>query len=130
MDSLNNVRNKGLFKSIISGTIVAVTSTLIMILIFALLIRFFNIKDTFIFPVNQIIKVTSLFIGSFVSLKGVKSNGFLKGILIGLIYFVLSFIVFSILQNKFSLTMSNVYDLILTTLMGGIVGLIVIHLVR
>ena len=130
MDSLNNVRNKGLFKSIISGTIVAVASTLIMILIFALLIRFFNIKDTFIFPVNQIIKVTSLFIGSFVSLKGVKSKGFLQGLLIGLIYFVLSFIVFSILQNKFSLTMSNVYDLILTTLMGGIVGIIVIHLVR
>jgi len=121
---------KELFKSIIKGTIVSVLSTLIMILIFALIIRFFNIKDSWIFPINQIIKVISLFIGTFIALKGIKSQGFIKGLVVGLFYFLFSYIVFSILQNNFTITISNIYDLLLTALMGAIIGSIVVHIGR
>ena len=115
------------FLSLFSGTLLSIASTLIMILLFALLIRFFNISDNVIFPINQIIKVVSLFLGIIVVLNKQNNNGFLKGILLGFLYYLLSTIVFSILQGGFSFKLNNLFDLLLTTLIGGIIGLIVVN---
>lgn len=128
--SIKSDEKKNLILSVLSGTIVAISITLILILIFALLIRFLNISDNWIFPVNQVIKVISMFVGAVVFLKKHREKGFLKGILLGVTYYLLSYIVFSILQGGFTLSISNVYDLILTTLMGGLVGIIVVNILK
>jgi putative membrane protein (TIGR04086 family) len=122
------VKHENIIVSIIKGAVVSVAVTLVLILAFALIIRFFNVNDNIIFPVNQVIKVVSLFVGVMILTKGNKEKGLLKGVLLGLIYFVLSFALFSILQGDFSFQLSNFYDLILTSLMGGIVGLIAVHI--
>ena len=119
---------KQLLFSVFSGTLLAIASTLIMILLFALIIRFFNISDNFIFPVNQVIKVISLFLGILIVLKKQSNKGFLKGILLGLLYYILSTIVFSILQGSFSFRLNNLLDLLLTILIGGIIGIIVVNI--
>ena len=118
---------KQVIVSIFSGTLLAIASTLIMILLFALIIRFFNISVGAIFPVNQVIKVVSLFLGIMIVLKKNNQKGFLKGLLLGLLYFVLSTIVFSILQGGFSFKLNNFFDMILTTLIGGIIGIILVN---
>ena len=118
---------KQVIVSIFSGTLLAIASTLIMILLFALFIRFFNISDGAIFPVNQVIKVVSLFLGIIIVLKKNNQKGFLKGLLLGLLYFVLSTIVFSILQGGFSFKLNNFFDMILTTLISGIIGIILVN---
>ena len=118
---------KQVIVSIFSGTLLAIASTLIMILLFALIIRFFNISDGAIFPVNQVIKVVSLFLGIMIVLKKNNQKGFLKGLLLGLLYFVLSTIVFSILQGGFSFKLNNFFDMILTALIGGIIGIILVN---
>jgi len=117
-----------LFLNILKGTLVAVSFTLILILIFALLIRFFNISDSWIFPVNQVIKVISLFAGVIASIKMSYEKGFIKGILLGISYYLLSYIIFSILQGTISFEMSNIYDFILTTMMSGLIGIIVVNI--
>lgn len=127
---LQTSKNRGAVMSVVSGTVVAICLTLVFILLFALLIRFFNIPDGVIFPVNQVIKVVSMFIGAVIFLKKQNNRGFLKGLVLGLCYYILSFIVFSILQGSFSVTLSNVIDLLLTTLMGGIIGIIVVNVIR
>ena len=116
-----------LFVLLLSSVLVSVASTLIMILLFALLIRFFNISDAWIFPVNQIIKVVSILFGVIIILKNNNGKGFLKGILLAFVYFILSTIVFSILQGSFSFKLNNFYDLLLTALIGGIIGIIVVN---
>ena len=116
--------------STLKGSIVAVSLTLIMILVFAMLIRFFNINDNWIFPVNQVIKIVSLFFGICISIKQLKQNGFLQGVLVAITYFIINYFIFSILQGYFAITMSNIYDLLLTTIMGGIIGIIIINLKR
>ena len=123
----NKVNKKQLFVSLLSSVLVSVATTLIMILLFAVVIRFFDINDNWIFPVNQIIKVLSLLFGIMIMLKQNNSQGFYKGILLGITYFLLSTIVFSILQNSFSFKMNNIYDMLLTTLIGGIIGIIVVN---
>ena len=119
---------KNFWFKILNGTVVSVCSTLILILLFALIIRFTNIGDSWIFPINQIIKIASLFIGTLVALKGMREKGLIKGLLIGFAYYILNIITFSILQGGFALTVSNIFDFILTTMMGGLIGLIVVHI--
>lgn len=128
--SIKREENKNLFLSVLSGTVVAISVTLILILLFALIIRFCNISDNWIFPVNQVIKIISMFIGAVVFLKKHREKGFVKGILLGVTYYLLSYIIFSILQGGFSFGINNLYDLILTTLMGGIIGIILVNLFK
>ena len=128
--AVKNDEKRSLLISIFNGTIVALSVTLVLILGFALIIRFFNVNESLIFPVNQIIKVISLLIGCFTFLKKNSKKGFIKGLLIGLLYYVLSYIIFSILQGSFSINISNFYDLILTTLMSGIIGIIIVNCIR
>lgn len=129
MNSSSLIKDKKqMLISIFSGTLVAVASTLMMILLFAVLIRFFNISDGWIFPVNQVIKVVSIFLGSLLIFKKSREKGFLKGLLLGFVYYLLSTIVFSVLQGSFSFKLSNLYDLMLTIFIAGIVGIIVVNI--
>lgn len=128
--SMKREEKKNLFFAILSGTIVAISVTLVLILLFALLIRFCNISDKWIFPINQVIKIISMFVGAIVFLKKHREKGFLKGILLGLSYYILSYIIFSILQGGFTLAINNLYDFILTTLMGGLIGIIVVNIMK
>lgn len=125
--SLKENKSNGILK-IVSGVAVGICVTLIGILLFAVVIRFVGINDKFIFPINQVIKAISLFVAMFVVLKGKNEKGLYKGLIVGFAYYVISFLVFAILQGKFSISISNFYDLLLTALMGGIIGLIVVHI--
>jgi len=124
--TLSSKRN--IFLSILKGALVAVSLTLIFILLLALFIRFFNINDNWIFPINQAIKLISLFAGIVATINGNHEKGFIKGILLSLLYFVLSFTVFSILQGSFNIKIGNLYDFILTVIAGGLIGIIVVNI--
>ena len=128
MSSSENIKRKNILFDVIKGSLTAVSITLILILLFAVLVRFLNISDGWIFPINQVIKVISLIFGVVVILKNNREKGFLKGLFLGAFYFVLSFFVFSILQGNFAFAMKNLYDFILTTLMGGLIGIIFVNI--
>ena len=124
-----SIKNSNML-NLLKGTLAAVSTTLILILLFALLIRFFDISDSWIFPVNQVIKVISLFVGIISTIKLDSKNGFLKGLLLAISYFLLSYIVFSILQGRLAFALTNLYDFLITVLMGGIIGIIVVNIKR
>lgn len=128
MSSSDGIKRKNLLFDVIKGALVSVSITLVLILLFAVIVRFLNISDSWIFPINQVIKVISIIFGVIVLLKNNREKGFLKGLLLGIIYFLLSFFVFSILQGDFSFALKNLYDLLLTTLMGGLVGIIYVNI--
>lgn len=124
-----SIKNSNIL-NLLKGTLAAVSTTLILILLFALLIRFFDISDSWIFPVNQVIKVISLFVGIISTIKVDAKNGFIKGLLLAISYFLLSYIVFSILQGRLAFALTNLYDFLITALMGGIIGIIVVNIKR
>ncbi len=106
--------------SIIKGVLFSVFISLILILIFALVIKLTNLSDGFIKPINQVIKILSIFLGVLLAVRKNREGAFFKGILIGLIYIVVSFLVFSALDKSFNLSWSILNDL----LFGGIAGAI------
>lgn len=130
MKSKMSQSSKNSIMAILGGALLSISITLILILVFALFIRYFDISNNWIFPVNQVIKIISLFIGIIVALKKLKNKGLMNGILIAITYFILSYLIFSILQGKFSISLNNLYDFILTMLMGGLIGIIVVNITK
>ena len=122
--------NKTELLQIVKGAIVAVSFSLVSILLFAFIIRFTGVSENAVMPINQIIKVASIFIGVKIALGIDKRKGALKGAIIGFIYTIIAYIVFSILASSFSLGISNLYDILFASIIGAICGIILVNLAR
>ena len=118
----------GTIKPIIKGVSVALAISLVAILLFAFLLRWTNISDSLIAPVNQVIKCVSIFLGVLFGLKKVKKNGIINGLLIGFFYTILAFLVFSLLDGAFNFDRSFLNDLIFSLVTGAICGIICVNL--
>ena len=113
---------------ILKGTLIALCVSLSLILIFAFLLKFTNIPDSAITPINQVIKGVSIFLGVFIGLKKAKELGLVSGLLIGLIYTLLAFIVFSILAGNFTFNLTLLTDMIFGAVIGAICGIICVNI--
>lgn len=120
--------NKGFILSVISGTFIAVISTLIGVLIFAGVIKISDLSYGVIKPVNQFIKVLSVFLGCFFGIKGNK--GLIKGILIGVLSTFLTYVIISIMGKETLFSLAFLIDIIFSVIIGGIVGIIVVNIRR
>ena len=58
--------------SVIKGSLIALSFSLVGILVFAFVLRFVTISDTAIKPINQVLKILSILIGVFCGLKKCK----------------------------------------------------------
>lgn len=125
--ALKNEKNK-LFPVVLKGVLVGLCVALVGILLFAFLLRFTSISDKFISPVNQVIKGVSIFAGVFLGMKKHKTNGLLSGLLIGFLFTVVAFLVFSLLDGAFVFDKTFLSDLIFGTIIGSICGIICVNL--
>ena len=114
---------KNLFKDVLLSTIIALVVSIILILLFALVIKLFDISENAIRPVNIVIKTLSIFIGIFSGVRNCNAVA-LKGMLIGLTYYLISFLLFSALSGNCSMENIKIADVvfaIITGLIGSIV---------
>ena len=114
--------------SVIKGSLIALCFTLVGILIFAFILKFTNIPESMILPVNQVIKGVSVFFGVFIGLKKSKEMGLVSGLLIGLIYTIVAFLVFSALNGSFLLDKRLLNDTLFGGVMGAICGIICVNI--
>ena len=77
---------------IVRGVVTALLTTLVSVLVFAFILSVTNLSDGVIKPINQIIKVVSVFLGCFLWVR--EDKGFVKGGLIGLISAILTLLIF------------------------------------
>lgn len=119
---------KGLFVALVKGVVAGLFVALLGILIFAFLLRFTSIPDTVIAPVNQVIKGVSIFFGVFFGMKHHKSMGLLSGLLIGFLFTIFAFLVFSILNGTFVFDRTFVNDIVFGCVIGAICGIICVNL--
>lgn len=118
--SLKGVKLNDFWSAVIKGSLWAVSITLIAILLFAVIIRFTNVPDSFIMPINQVIKVFSILIGTIMASKINPKNGLKMGFTIGVLYSVLAYIIFSILSTSFTFNMTNIIDIVFAGLIGAL----------
>ncbi|MGN0748587.1 MAG: TIGR04086 family membrane protein [Christensenellales bacterium] len=127
---VSEVSDQKVWLTVLKGSLIALSVSLVSILIFAFFIKYVAVPTSAIKPINQVIKGLSLFIGTFIALKKIDKMGLINGLLIGLIYTILAFVVFSILDGHFEFTKSLVNDLLFGGLIGGICGVIAINFRR
>lgn len=119
---------KSFIGQVIKGALSAISLALVLILLFAVLIRFTSLSDQFIKPVNQVIKIVCILFGVKLSLKHDKQKGWLKGLLIGFIFSVIAYLLFSILSMEFSFGLTTIVDIVFSSLIGLIAGVLLVNL--
>ena len=127
--TVSNGKNNILL-TILKGSLIALSVSLIGILIFAFVLRFVPISDTLIMPINQVIKGLSVLVGTIFALKKVNEMGLISGLLIGLVYTAVAFVTFSILDGNFDFSITILNDLLFGGIIGGICGIIAVNLKR
>ena len=127
--NIQNTKNKyPLIGYIAKGTLLALCTSLVLVLVFAFLLKFTNISDSAIAPVNQVIKGVSIFLGVFIGLRKCKELGLVSGLLIGFIYTLVAFLVFSILSGSFTFDLSLLTDAVFGAIIGAICGIICVNI--
>ncbi len=116
-----------LWLNILKGSLVSLAISLVLILIFAFFIKYVAVPESAIKPINQVIKGISLLVGTFIALKKSSQMGLVSGLLIGLSYTILAFVVFSILDGNFEFSKTLVNDLLFGGIIGGICGVIAVN---
>lgn len=123
-------KDRSFLLAIIKGSLIALCISLVGILIFAFILKFASISDKAIRPINQIIKGVSVLVGVFVAMRKVDKMGLVGGLLIGLVYTILAFVVFSILDGNFEFNLTLLNDLLFGGIMGAICGIIAVNVKR
>ena len=125
----SSTKNTGMpFSNIIEGSLVGVSCSLLLILVFAFLLKFTNIPENIIVPINQVIKGISVFAGVFLGISNNRRKGLLSGAVIGLTYSLIAFFVFSLLAGYFVFDMKIIIDLLFSSIIGGVCGIICVNL--
>lgn len=123
-------KDRSFLLAIIKGSLIALCISLVGILIFAFILKFASISDKAIRPINQIIKGVSVLVGVFVAMRKVDKMGLVGGLLIGLVYTILAFVVFSLLDGNFEFNLTLLNDFLFGGIMGAICGIIAVNVKR
>lgn len=121
--------------SLVKGFIVCLRSAVLALLlslvftwIYAVVLRIFPLSSRGIYPVTQVLKNVALAVGVLRYAKGAK--GWLKGLCAALIYFLFSYLIYSVLCGTFALSSRVFIEAAITTLTGAIFGVIAVNLRR
>ncbi len=114
--------------AVVKGVLCALACSLVLTVVFASILRGSSWSSKVIYPVNQGIKMLSVLIGTLLFVRGEK--GWLKGLAIGILFTMLSYLVFSAIGGDFSLSWLVVVETLLGATFGLLSGAIGVNLRR
>lgn len=123
MQKLKSLNMSGIL-SIIKCVLLGIITTLIGIVVFAIVLKFTDLSSGVITWINNIIKALSIFVMMSAIKKANGDKLILKSIIAGIMYALLSFIIFSIMNGSFNFGLSFVYDLLFAVIVSAIVSII------
>ncbi len=107
-------------KKSFKGAVLGLIITIMSVLVFAIIVKQFGISDGAISAINQGIKVISIFAAAFMASKNAENARILAGIFAGMLYVVLGYFTFSLIESRL-----GALDLLLADLaMGAVIGML------
>lgn len=126
---MESLGKNNIFIKIIKGVGISIIFTLISLTIFSALLTYTNLSEGLIQPVVISVTGISIFVGSFFVTRKIKKNGIIKGIVVGLIYIMLIYLISSVVNNaKFSLNLGSIVMISIGILCGAIGGIIGVNM--
>lgn len=111
---------------VIKASLIAVLISLVLVLVFALIVRWASLDETAMTIGNYVIKAVSLLAGIIIGFKR-KSAGAVKGALAGVLYMLIGVFVFAV-ADGFKNVQFSFIDLFTLTLAGIISGIIAVNI--
>ena len=121
----SNDQENNVFLMIIKGVTLTIVTTLSCILLFALVVKLAMLENGVIKWVNQFLKIFSVFIGVFFSVKG--NLGFLKGGLIGLASSLLTIMLFALMGSESVSFLRLFIDTLFYVIIGALFGVLAVN---
>ena len=121
-DKLKNNANfiLGLLKSTILGVIVSI----VLVLLLAFLLKFVELSDNVITIIDEFIKIISIFVATINLVKKSPYKILYKSALLGVVYTLFTFIVFSALRGSYNFGAGLIVDIVLGAVIGVIIAII------
>ncbi|MEG2207068.1 MAG: TIGR04086 family membrane protein, partial [Clostridia bacterium] len=113
------------WSGLLRGLLTAIGVTLGCVLIFALLMQWLKPSDTVIRVVNQLVKLLSIFAGTWVMLGRGGEKGMLYGALLGLVYMAIGVGLYALLSGQRLPLTAYLSDIAMGVAGGGIAGAII-----
>ena len=117
--------NWGGFLSIIKCCMIGILVTLVGLILFAVVLKFVDLSSNIIGYINDALKAISIFVMLFCIKKTNGDKLIIKSIFAGLLYAVLSLIIFAILNKGFAFNMTILYDILFALIVWIIVAIII-----
>ena len=117
-------KNSSFVINLLKSAFVGVLVSVILVLVFAFVLKFVDLKDAVISVIDEIIKIVSIFVAVIYLIKRSPYKILYKSALVGAVYIILTFIVFSALRGHYSFGVSSIVDILLGTLTGAIIAII------
>lgn len=115
------------FIDIVKSSLIAVVSSLVLVLIFAVIIKFAGIPDNIILVINMVIKSISIVIGLLFGIKNPRL-GAVKGLLSGLLFVIVSYVLFAIINMDAKISIMMLIDSAIIIAEGLIAGIIAVNI--
>ena len=125
MEKSTKTENK-IIKNITKGVLISLISTVMMLLLFAILLTYTNVNEDIINTVITVITWISILIGSSIGNFKMKKNGLINGARIGCIYIFFIYLISIIVNWKVQFTFKSIVMIItgiIFGILGGIIGI-------
>ena len=117
--------NLATISNIVKASLIGVVVSILLVLLFAFVLKFVDMSSSVISIVDQVIKILSI-LAAVLTLNKIDNEGLLfKGLLVGVVYAIITFVVFSTLNGGFNLSGAILSDIIFSTLVGGVAGILI-----
>lgn len=112
---------------IVKSCLIAVVSSLVLILIFAIIIKFSGIADNVILAINMVIKSISVVVGILFGIKNARL-GAIKGLFSGLLFVLVSYVLFAIINLDGKIDLMMLVDSLIILAESLIAGIIAVNI--
>lgn len=118
--------NKKDFFEIIKGVIFSLIISVLTVIVFAIIVKFANLSSKTVEIVNIALKIISILTGTLLAV-GSGRQGLFKGGIIGLLFVLVSYLVFSLINGSFSVNPLTVFDVIFCLVAGLLSGVFAVN---
>lgn len=121
----NNLEINNNIGIIVKGVILAIITSMILLLAFSAILTYTTLSESVSNPVIITITAISILFASQLSTRKIKKNGIINGGTIGGVYIILLYVISSIVTGNFSLGINAIIMIIasiIAGMFGGIIG--------
>ena len=122
--SARRARSGGALSAVLRGVLVAAAVTVLGVVLFALLLNWWDVSDRAITAINQVVKFVSILAGVTSALRAGEKGSAMRGACVGVLYMALGIACYCLLMGENPSLTSYLADLGMGVASGGLFGMI------